>query len=178
MSRVLSNSVRVLVAIYMLSLLTACGGDVNADLQQYIKTVKARKPGRIDPLPEIKQIETFVYVAGDRRSPFGPSQEAETEQTAQEDDGMSPDFNRRKEELEQFPLDSIRMVGTVDLNDTIWGLVKTKDKTIFRVKVGNYMGQNHGQITNISEDKIELTEIIPKKPRGFMERQASVSLSE
>jgi type IV pilus assembly protein PilP len=178
MSRVLSNGVRVLVALCMLSLLAACGDDVNADLQQYIKTVKARKPGRIEPLPEIKQIETFVYVAGDRRSPFSPAQEAEQEQDAQEGNGLSPDFNRRKEELEQFPLDSIRMVGTVDLNDTMWGLVKTKDKTIYRVKVGNYMGQNHGQITNISEDKIELTEIVPKKPNGFMERQASVSLSE
>ncbi len=178
MSRALFNSVRVLLAFSILSLLTACGDDGMQDLQQYVKTVKERKPGRIDPLPEIKQIETFVYVAGNRRSPFSPSQEAEAEQTAQEENGLSPDFNRRKEELEQFPLDSIRMVGTVDLNDTIWGLVKTKDKTIYRVKVGNYMGQNHGQITNISEDKIELTEIIPKKPHGFMERQASVSLSE
>jgi type IV pilus assembly protein PilP len=70
------------------------------------------------------------------------------------------------------------MVGTVDMEDIIWGLVKTADKTIYRVKVGNYMGQNHGQVTSITEDKIELTEIIPKKPRGYRERQASVSLSE
>jgi len=70
------------------------------------------------------------------------------------------------------------MVGTVDLNDTVWGLVKTRDKTIYRIKVGNYMGMNHGQVTSVTEDKIELTEIVPKKPRGFMERQASVSLSE
>jgi type IV pilus assembly protein PilP len=148
------------------------------DLRQYVKKVKARKPGRIEPLPEIKQIETFVYVPGDRRDPFLLSQAAESEEVAQADGGLAPDPNRRKEELEQFPLDSIRMVGTVDMQDTVWGLVKTSDKTIHKVKVGNYMGQNHGQVTSITEDKIELTEIIPKKSKGFMERQASVSLSE
>jgi type IV pilus assembly protein PilP len=148
------------------------------DLRQFVKKVKARKPGRIEPLPEIKQIETFVYISGDRRNPFLLTQSAESDDVAQDEDGLAPDPNRRKEELEQFPLDSIRMVGTVDLDNTMWGLVKTKDMTIYRVKVGNYMGQNHGQVTSISEDKIELTEIIPKKPRGFMERQASVSLSE
>jgi type IV pilus assembly protein PilP len=178
MSRALSIGVRAFVALGILSLLTACGDDGMQDLDQYVKTVKARKPGRIEPLPEIKQIETFVYLPGNRRSPFSPTQEAEAEEVAQDGNGLAPDTNRRKEELEQFPLDSIRMVGTVDLNDTIWGLVKTKDKTIYRIKVGNYMGQNHGQVTSISEDKIELTEIIPKKPHGFMERQASVSLSE
>ncbi len=178
MSRALSICARAIAALGLLSLLTACGGDGMQDLKQYVKTVKARKPGRIEPLPEIKQIETFVYLAGNRRNPFIPTQAAESEEALQDDSGLSPDSNRRKEELEQFPLDSIRMVGTVDLNDTIWGLVKTGDKTIYRIKVGNYMGQNHGQVTSISENKIELTEIIPKKPKGFMERQASVSLSE
>ncbi len=178
MSRALSVSTRILLALGVLSLVVSCGDDGMQDLRQFVKKVKARKPGRIEPLPEIKQIETFVYIPGDRRNPFMPTQESDAEEVAQEEGGLTPDPNRRKEELEQFPLDSIRMVGTVDLNDTVWGLVKTADKTIYKVKVGNYMGQNHGQITSITEDKIELTEIIPKKPRGFTERQASVSLSE
>ena len=178
MSRAWSICARVIVAVGMLTLLTACGDDGMQDLRQYVKKVKARKPGRIEPLPEIKQIETFVYVSGNRRNPFIPTQAEHSEEAMLDANGLMPDPNRRKEELEQFPLDSIRMVGTVDLNDIFWGLVKTKDRTIYRIKVGNYMGQNHGQITSISEDKIELTEIIPKKPGGFMERQASVSLSE
>ena len=178
MSRAWSICARMIVALGMLSLITACSDDGMQDLKQYVKKVKARKPGRIEPLPEIKQIETFVYVPGNRRNPFLPTEAEEAEEALAEENGLTPDPNRRKEELESFPLDSIRMVGTVDLNDTVWGLVKTKDKTIYRVKVGNYMGQNHGQVTSISEDKIELTEIIPKKPRGFTERQASVSLSE
>jgi type IV pilus assembly protein PilP len=178
MSRTLSVSARVFFALGVLTLVVSCGDDGMQDLRQFVKKVNARKPGRIEPLPEIKQIETFVYVPGNRRNPFLPAQAAETEEMAQGDGGISPDPNRRKEELERFPLDSIRMVGTVDMDDVIWGLVKTSDMTIYRVKVGNYMGQNHGQVTSITEDKIELTEIIPKKPRGYMERQASVSLSE
>jgi len=178
MSRAWFICTRMIVVLGMVTLVTACGDDGMQDLKQFVKKVKARKPGRIDPLPEIKQIETFVYVPGNRRNPFLPTQAEESEEGLQDGNGLLPDSNRRKEELEQFPLDSIRMVGTVDLNETFWGLVKTKDKTIYRIKVGNYMGQNHGQITSISEDKIELTEIIPKKPSGFMERQASVSLSE
>ncbi len=178
MSRAWSICARLIAAFGILTLVTACGDDGMQDLKQYVKKVKARKPGRIEPLPEIKQIETFVYVPGNRRNPFLPTRAEESEEAMLDGSGLMPDPNRRKEELEQFPLDSIRMVGTVDLNDTVWGLVKTKDRTIYRIKVGNYMGQNHGQITSISEDKIELTEIIPKKPGGFMERQASLSLSE
>jgi type IV pilus assembly protein PilP len=178
MSRAWYVSARFFLALGVLTLVASCGDDGMQDLRQFVKKVKARKPGRIEPLPEIKQIETFVYTPGNRRNPFLPTQAGETEEVIQAGDGLAPDQNRRKEELEQFPLDSIRMVGTVDLNDTIWGLVKTADKTIYKIKVGNYMGQNHGQITSITEDKIELTEIIPKKPNGYMERQASVSLSE
>ena len=178
MSRACYTSVRTLMVLSLSLLLVSCGGDGMQDLRQYVKKVKARKPGRIEPLPEIKQIETFVYVSGDRRNPFRLSETAESDEVTQSDGGLAPDPNRRKEELEQFPLDSIRMVGTVDMENTVWGLVKTSDMTIHKVKVGNYMGQNHGQVTSITEDKIELTEIIPKKPKGFMERQASVSLSE
>ena len=178
MSKMWSICARVFLSAVILVLVSSCGDDGMQDLRQFVKKVKARKPGRIEPLPEIKQIETFVYVPGDRRNPFMLTQAAEPEEMVADDDGLTPNPNRRKEELERFPLDSIRMVGTVDLNETVWGLVKTRDKTIYRIKVGNYMGMNHGQVTSVTEDKIELTEIVPKKPRGFMERQASVSLSE
>jgi type IV pilus assembly protein PilP len=92
--------------------------------------------------------------------------------------GLTPDETRRKEELEGFSLDSIRMVGTLELQGTTWGLVRTQEGIIFRVKVGNYMGKNHGQITRISEEGIELTEIIPDKKRGYIERQASLAMSD
>jgi type IV pilus assembly protein PilP len=170
--------VKMLLVALGASLLTACSSGMS-DLERYVDEVKARKPGRIEPLPEIKPIETFAYVAGDRRNPFraeAPRGEETQEYTGS---GISIDRNRRKEELEAFPLDSIRMVGTLEQSETKWGLVKTQEGIIYRVRAGNYMGQNHGQITQVSEDKIELTEIISDpKGNGYMERQATVALSE
>ncbi len=158
--------------------LTGCVGDNMRDLRDYVAEVKARKKGRIEPLPEIKQIETFVYAAAGRRDPFTPSGRGATEPTDAPGDGPAPIKDRRKEELEAFPLDSIRMVGTLEQKDSIWGLVTTKDGTIFRVKPGNYMGQNHGQITRISEEQIELTEIVADGHGGYRERQASLAVNE
>ncbi len=176
----LSIGVKLLLMVGCVVLLAGCGDSKMRELTQYIDEVKARKPGRIEPLPEIKQIDTFTYVAGNRRNPFEQEQPRhEVQPGSVAGDGPSPDATRRKEELESFSLDSIRMVGTLqDSGDSMWGLVRTADKILFRVKTGNYMGRNHGQITKISEGKIELTEIVPDSSGGYQERQASIALSD
>jgi type IV pilus assembly protein PilP len=158
--------------------ITGCANQDMRDLKQYVKEVKARKQGRIAPLPEIKQIETFVYHPDDRRSPFAPADRGEEETEQSSTTGISPEPDRRKEELENYALDSMRMVGTLEQADTMWALIRTKDKTIYRVKAGNYMGKNHGQITQITESKAELTEIVPDGRGGYRERQASLALKE
>lgn len=158
--------------------LGGCAGDKMADLRQYLDEVKGRKKGRIEPLPEIKQIETYVYSADDLRDPFTASVASGAQVSATTGNGVVPDPTRRKEELEAFPLDSIRMVGTLEQETDIWALVTTKNGTIFRVKPGNYMGQNNGQIIRISIDKIEMTEIIPDGQGGYRERAASLALNE
>ncbi len=168
---------RLGVVAALVLLLAACEGDNLRDLRSYVEEVKARRAGPIQPLPEIKQIETFAYVGGDRRNPFSP-EEAEEADMAAPASGIQPDLTRHKEELEAFPLDTIRMVGTLAQDDLNWGLVQSKDGTIHRVRPGNYMGQNHGQISRILEDKIELTEIVPDGRGGFIERQASLALNE
>ena len=164
--------------VFLSVMLTGCGGDNMQDLRDYVADVKTRKKGRIEPLPEIKQIETYVYSAGDRRDPFTSSESGSTEVAQTVVNGLAPDPLRRKEELEGFALDSIRMVGTLEQKDSIWGLVTTKDGTIFRVKPGNYMGRNNGQITRISEEQIELTEIVSDGRGGYRERQASLAVNE
>jgi type IV pilus assembly protein PilP len=93
------------------------------------------------------------------------------------DNGIRPDPNRRKEELESYALDSLRMVGTLEQEEQTWGLVKTSDGTIHRVAPGNYLGQNDGRITQISEEKIELIELVPTGS-GFLEKEAAVALGE
>jgi type IV pilus assembly protein PilP len=158
-------------------LLTGCVNKDMSDLQTFIDEVKSRPPSGIEPIPEVKQVIGFVYSPKNRRDPFTPQEDETAATEAVLDDGVRPDPNRRKEELEQFSLDQLRMVGTLEQDEQTWGLVKTSDGTIHRVAPGNYMGQNDGRITRISEEKIELIEIVPTGS-GFLEREAAVALGE
>lgn len=171
-----SASRRNLLLLLLPSLLVGCMTSGMDDLVSFVDGVKKRPPGRIEPLPEVKQVETFIYMPGDRRNPFEQEEQATAEEVGPTaDNGISPDPFRRKEELEAFPLDTIRMVGTMNQGGTMWGLVMSSG-IIYRVKVGNYMGQNHGQIMRIVEDRIELTEIIADGKGGYRERRASMAL--
>jgi len=164
----------VLIAMAVLGL-AACGGDMD-ELDEYINTVKARPGGRIEPLPEITPYEVFTYVADNDgvRSPFLP----DTPQAAGPAGGTRPDRDRPREYLEQYSLDTLNMVGTMDIGDTSYGLVQTADGLIHRVLPGNYMGQNDGRITGIDESKIELVEIISDGIGGYIERDAAISLTD
>ena len=155
--------------------LSACGGGAD-DLDQYINEIKARPGGRIEPLPEITPYEGFNYIADVQglRSPFRP----DTPQAAGGGTGPRPDVDRSREYLESFPLDTLGMVGTLHINETMYGLVRTSDGLIHRVIPGNYMGQNDGRITEISESEIGLVEIISDGIGGYIERDAAVGLSD
>ena len=157
--------------------LAACGSDMD-DLDSYINEVKARPGGRIEPLPEIMPYEIFTYVADTEgiRSPFVP----DTPQAAAggSASGPRPDLDRSPEFLEQFPLDTLRMVGTLNMGGRMYGLIQTSDGLIHRVVPGNYMGQNYGRVTDISESEVELVEIISDGIGGYIERDAAISLSD
>src|SRR5512138_1210841 len=129
--------------------LSACGG-ANDDLRSYIDQVKARPGGRIEPLPQVQPAPTFAYEAGTRRSPFvpeAPQRRARTGPGAVD----GPDPNRPREFLEQFSLDTLRMVGTLSDRRASFGLVQTNDGLVHRVTVGNHIGQNYGRIVKISD---------------------------
>lgn len=156
--------------------LAGCADDM-AQLDAEINEVLARPGTRIEPLPEIKPYESFTYVA-DReglRSPFVP----DTPQALAGAGGsIRPNADRSREYLEQFPLDTLRMVGTLQLGDVNYGLVQTSDGLIHRVVPGNYVGQNDGRIDTISESEIKLVEIISDGIGGYVERQAAIGLAE
>jgi len=160
--------------------LLACSSDPTADLEEYVANVKSQQTSRIDPLPEFKPYESFAYQAADLRDPFTepafshPQAAIPREST----NGIKPDFDRPTEPLEEFPLDSLRMVGTLEQNDENWALINDTDGTIHRVQPGNYAGQNHGKITRVTEFEVELTEIVPDGIGGWVERQASIAISE
>jgi len=157
--------------------ISACSSD-NDDLDQYINEVKARPGGRIAPLPEITPYEIFTYVADAEsiRSPFVP--DTPQVNASGQGRGPRPDPERSPEFLEGFPLDTLRMVGTLDISDTMYGLVQTSDGLIHRVVPGNFMGQNDGRIIAITESEIDMVEIISDGIGGYIERDAAISLSD
>jgi len=165
---------------FLVLALAGCAGDDMSDLTQYVQTVKARPKVTIQPLPEIKIVEPFIFDPNGLRDPFQP-----VEIVAEEDggdilvgSGMRPDATRRKEELEAYSLDTLRMVGTLTMEGGLWALLKASDGTIHRVKKGNHLGRNHGEIIRILEDRVELMEIVPDKPGTWREQQASLALAE
>jgi len=166
-------------AACFVALLAGCG-DRMGDLREYTNEVKDRKGGRIEPLPQIKPFETFTYADQDMRSPFVPQLEslANAVKPGTSTNGLHPDFNRNREYLEQFPLDGLKMVGTLTVQGTLFGLVKDSDNILHRVKDGNYMGQNYGKIISITDSDIKLREIVPDGQGGWSERVTTVTLNE
>jgi type IV pilus assembly protein PilP len=152
---------------------SACSSGVR-EMQTYIDTTKA-KPGQpIDPLPEVRPPPSFVYEAGDRRSPFVA--DVPQRNAANPGGGIGPDPGRPREFLEQVPLDALTMVGTLSNANGAFGLVVDSQGLVHRVTVGNYMGQNHGRIMNITEAEIFLDEIVTDGLGGYYSRPASIGL--
>ena len=163
-------------------LLSGCGEGLG-DLRQFVNEVRAKPPGRIEPIPEFQPYQSFEYASHDLRDPFKlvdfRRPEVDPNELAELSSGLRPDIDRPKEPLEDFPLDTLRLKGTIDDKDGIkWGLIFAPDNTIHRVIEGNYMGQNHGRIISVSDQTIELTEIVPDGLGNYIERSSAVSLIE
>lgn len=161
----------LLVAAVALSLSACTRG--SRDLEAWVAEVKARPAPPLDPLPVMKQFETFEYAAQDLRDPF-------SQPSADRDGGnqLRPDPNRRKEVLEAFPLDSLDMVGTIGEGGGVVGLVMGPDRVTHRVRSGNYLGLNDGRITAVFEDRIEIVELVPDGAGGWLERPAKIALED
>jgi len=169
------------LVLCLLSLgLAGCVNDDVSDLRRYIKGVKARPKSSIQALPRIKIVEPFIFNPEGLRDPFRAVEISQDEalQEVNGGSGIRPDTARRKEELEGYPLDTLRMVGTLTMDKGLWALVKASDGTIHRVQKGNHMGQNYGEIIRILDGRIEMMEIVPDKPGAWREQQASLELAE
>jgi len=176
---------RSLLAVVIASLvLPGCADQRMDDLERYASSVLARKGTKIKELPPLEPYEVYTYASSGDRDPFEPFYKPE--QSSPEEAGASaaagagprPDTTRNREELEQYALDSLRMMGTLELEDILWGIIRSPDGTIHRVQLGNYMGRNHGKIVAIAEDRIEINEIIPNGQSGWLERPAALALFE
>jgi type IV pilus assembly protein PilP len=169
---------RLLFVLLPVLFVSGCANSNLGELQSYVAQKKAAPPGRIESIPEYTPVETYLYNSEGRRNPFMDINSKQDDVVGSTGSGLRPDFNRAKEELENYSLDSIRMVGTVEQNGITWGLVKTKDGTVHKVKSGNRMGQNYGQIVLITENRIELRELVQEGSSDYTERQASLALAE
>jgi type IV pilus assembly protein PilP len=161
--------------------LAACNAGTS-DLDEFVQQIKSQPSGRIDPIPEFQPYQNFEYVSHDLRDPFKLVDFRRPEENPDEisniASGPKPIIDRPREPLEDFPLDTLRLKGTLTKDGIKWGLIFAPDNTIHRVIEGHYMGQNHGRIIAVSDEKIELTEIVPDGLGNYIERSSAVSLIE
>ena len=180
------------LTIVLLAILGVAGcvsGDMS-DLEKQVSKIMSKPGGRLEPLPEIKPYEAYVYESGksEARNPFKRFYVVEQSLAIEKsegpvDDGLTEEMrneiqNRNREELERFELDSIKMVGTLQNEDNHWGIVLDPGGIVHRVKTGNYIGLNIGKITSIEEEQIEVREIIKDNSGRYGERKALLPLTE
>jgi type IV pilus assembly protein PilP len=156
--------------------LGACASRDMSDLREFVDDVKKRPGGRIEPLPEVKSYASFEYTAGGLRSPFTPDTELAPERVVQQS-GPTPNRNRNKEYLEAFPLDTLRMVGTLEIQGRLYALIRDADGLVHQVLPGNYLGEYDGRVSSVTGSEIALTEIVPNGIGGYIERQATIALA-
>lgn len=163
-------------AIFLACLgLTACGGEEHQDLRQWMKESTKDFKGKIPPLPAIKSFPVVAYEPGDLLDPYNAAK-IEPERKAG-GGALKPDLDRRKEPLEAYPLESLKMVGALIKGKMVHALIQA-DKNLHQVKIGNYLGQNFGIITDITETEVKLKELVPDSLGDYMERTSTLQLQE
>jgi len=173
------RDMRILPALAATLALAACGGEPYGDLKQELAQLTKDLRGKVDPLPQVKPYEPVPYKAFEETDPFKASRidVVATGAAMAGASGIKPDLNRPKEALEAFPIETLRMVGTLQQDKQTYGLVKA-GANLFRVKKGNYMGLNFGVITAIDESEIKLKELVQDGSGDWIERVSSLQLVE
>jgi type IV pilus assembly protein PilP len=149
-------------------------------LRERVKNAHADKKPRVEPLPEIKTQESFAYSATNLVDPFASFNLKPSMGKAGggSGDASGPDPNRRKEPLEDYPLDSLKMVGTITRGKQSFAIIQAPDGTVQRVKKGDHMGQNSGLVTKVTDEKIDLIELVQGPLGDWVEREAGLALLE
>jgi len=154
-------------------LVTACGGESHQDLRAWMQDQGKGMRGKLDPLPQVRPYEPFTYNAFDLADPFKPRKIEPVKGGSK----LAPDLNRRKEPLEAYPVDSMAMVGSVVRAGRPYALLKV-DNLLYQVKPGDYLGQNYGKITKISETNVAYREIVQDAAGEWIERNSALQLQE
>ena len=168
----MSKKIYILIPVLFLA---ACIGEEYGDLKAWMDENSANLKGHIDPLPEVKPYEPFIYAAFEIVDPFNKSKM----EVAKKSGGLlAPNLNRPRETLEAYDLEKLHMVGTIQRGKDINALIKAPDGNLYRIKMGGYMGQNFGMVTAISESEITLKEIVEDSGGDWVERTSVLNLEE
>jgi type IV pilus assembly protein PilP len=170
---------KVVVAMTATLVLAGCGRGITStpggapNLESWTQTIEKAPAPALDPLPVLTKFEPVSYNAEQDRDPFSP-------QTMQDDaaNALRPNANRPKEILEGFALDGLKMVGTIGAGAAMSALIQAPDNVVYRVRVGEYMGQSDGRVVSVSEDRVQVVEVISNGSGGWEEREAAVVLAE
>lgn len=160
--------------------LSACGNANVSDLENYVAEQKSLRKGRIEPIPPIPEYVTYAYNSKDLRAPFSPIRKEPTEPCKKgksKKPCFEPDRDRKPEVLEQFALDSLSLVGSLEQEGERWALIKSNDGILHRKKIGNYIGFDNGLITQINENYIYLLEIVTDGLGGWVKRKTVLKVT-
>lgn len=160
------------VGIAFALLVSGCGSGDQDELRQWMKEETKDFRGRVPPLPQVKPYEPVPYDAGNLIDPFRPTK---IQPDQKKGGGLQPDFNRLREPLEAYPLESLRYTGSMTRNKQTYGLILA-DNSLHQVRVGNYMGQNFGVIVSINEMEISLRELVQDPAGDWAERTSTMQL--
>lgn len=175
----MKTAYRLPLLLVMLASLSACGDSEETEIRAWMEA--ERKEIKV-VTPKLSEPKVYVPISYEGKSSIDPFDPAKllvvlARLKAESSNGIKPDMERRREALEAFPLDSLKMVGTIEKNKVVYALVQA-DKTVYQVKAGGYVGQNFGKITKIDEDAIDITEIVQDAAGDWVEREAKLELQE
>lgn len=170
---------RTLFAVGVLALLAGCGdGDVQ-EVRDWMKQIERETVPAVKPLPEPKEFVPYAYNPGEAVEPFSDAKLVNemARVAASSTNPLQPDDSRPREVLENYPLDTMRMVGTLQKGGVSYALVQI-DAQLYRIKAGQRIGQNHGLVTRISDGAIDIREVMQDATGDWVERKATIELAE
>jgi type IV pilus assembly protein PilP len=174
---------KLLLALAATSLLAACGASDHEEIQQWMQEQRASIKPQVKPIPEPKRFTPQAYTQEAAVEPFSSQKlvvalKRESQQTGTASAALlQPELSRRKEPLEAYPLDSMAMVGSLMKQGQPVALLKV-DNLLYQVKPGNYLGQNYGRITKVTETEVVLRELVQDAAGEWIERTSTLQLQE
>lgn len=165
---------RGMAAVLLGLVVSGCGSDGLNDLRDFVKNAHADKKPNIKPIPEIKPQESYVYSAASLADPFT---RVNLKPLAR-DSKSAKDQGRRREPLEDYPFDALKMVGTLSRGNQSWAVIQAPDSTVHRVQIGSYIGQNAGKVIRITEAKVDVVEQVQGTLGEWLEREANLAIAD